>query len=59
VATGELLHCDTGALARLIQNTYNGSLLGWAIYRQGSVARWVRDDLELLLKRFAPKPKGQ
>jgi AcrR family transcriptional regulator len=59
VATGELPRCDTGALARLIQNTYNGSLLGWAIYRQGSVAHWVRDDLELLLKRFTPKPKGQ
>jgi AcrR family transcriptional regulator len=59
VAAGELPHGDTGALARLIQNTYNGSLLGWAIYRQGSLAHWVRDDLELLLKRFTPKPKGQ
>src|SRR5215469_5124038 len=54
VAAGELPHCDTGALARLIQNTYNGSLLGWAVYREGSLAHWVRVDLELLLKRFTP-----
>jgi AcrR family transcriptional regulator len=58
VAAGELPRCDTGALARLVQNTYNGSLLGWAIYRQGSLVHWVRGDLELLLKGFTANRNG-
>jgi AcrR family transcriptional regulator len=50
VAAKELVPSDTGNLARLIQNTYNGSMLAWAIYRQGPLASWVRADLEALLR---------
>ncbi|HYL64527.1 MAG TPA: helix-turn-helix domain-containing protein [Candidatus Methylomirabilis sp.] len=49
VADGELRKCDTVALARIIQHCNGGAMLAWAVYRQGSVANWVRRDLEALL----------
>jgi AcrR family transcriptional regulator len=49
VAAGELKRCDTAQLARLIQHTNGGAMLAWAVYRQGSVASWVRRELEALL----------
>jgi AcrR family transcriptional regulator len=50
IAAKELVPSDTGNLARLLQNAYNGSMLAWAIYRQGPLASWVRADLEALLR---------
>jgi AcrR family transcriptional regulator len=61
VAAGELVKCDTAELARLIQQVNGGSMLDWAVFRQGSLAAWLRRDLEALLqpyKRF-PKPLRQ
>jgi AcrR family transcriptional regulator len=62
VAARELRKCNTAELARLIQHVNGGSMLAWAVYRQGSVADWVRHDLEALLhpyrlahKNVAPK----
>jgi AcrR family transcriptional regulator len=49
VAEGELKKCDTRSLARLVQLTYGGSMLAWAIEREGSVGNWVRRDLEFML----------
>lgn len=49
VALGELRKCDTAQLARLIQHVNGGAMLSWAVYREGSVASWVRRDLEALL----------
>jgi AcrR family transcriptional regulator len=49
VAAHELKRCDTVQLARLIQHTNGGAMLAWAVYRQGSVASWVRRELEALL----------
>lgn len=49
VAARELKRCDTAQLARLIQHTNGGAMLAWAVYRQGSVASWVRRELEALL----------
>ena len=49
VAARELRKCDTAALARLIQHVNGGAMLAWAVYRQGSVASWVRRELEALL----------
>jgi hypothetical protein len=45
VAGGQLRQCDPAVLAHAVQVTYNGSLLTWAIYRQGQVAEQVRHDL--------------
>ena len=50
VAARELLPCDTAELARLIQQVNGGSMLDWAVYRQGTLANWVRCDLEALLR---------
>jgi AcrR family transcriptional regulator len=49
VAAAELKRCDTAKLARLVQHTNGGAMLAWAVYRQGSVASWVRRELEALL----------
>jgi hypothetical protein len=39
-------------LARMIEVTLGGSFLAWAIYRKGSAADWLRDDLDATLRPF-------
>jgi AcrR family transcriptional regulator len=56
VAAHELQECDTAGLARLVQEVSGGAMLSWAVYREGSVAAWVRRDLEGLL---APYVRGR
>lgn len=58
VVSRELLPCDTRELARLIQQVNGGSMLDWAVFRQGLLADGVRRDLEALLLAFrAPQPR--
>lgn len=52
VAHRELRPCDTAALARSIQHVNGGAMLAWAVYRQGSVAAWVRREIETLLRPY-------
>lgn len=52
VAERELVKCDTADLARLIQQVNGGSMLDWAVFREGSLASWLRRDLEALLKPY-------
>ena len=52
VEHGQIIPCDTARLARAVQVTYNGALVTWAIEREGTVAQWLRDDLDLLLQQF-------
>jgi hypothetical protein len=52
IEVGELERCDTGRLAQAIQALFNGSIVFWAIHREGAVADWVRKDLETLLRPF-------
>jgi len=52
VAVRELVKCDTAKLARLIQQLNGGSMLDWAVFREGSLASWLRRDLEALLKPY-------
>jgi AcrR family transcriptional regulator len=52
VAASELRTCDTAKLARLIQHINDGAMVSWAVYREGSVAAWVRRDLEALLAPY-------
>jgi AcrR family transcriptional regulator len=60
VTAGELSACDTDALARVVQETLQGSLVAWAIYREGRAGEWVRRDLEFLLSRYlAPKRRSR
>jgi AcrR family transcriptional regulator len=58
VTARELIKCDTAALARLIQQVNGGSMVEWAVFRQGTLATWLRADLEALLRpyREAAKP---
>lgn len=57
MAARELLPCDTAELARMIQHVNSGAMLSWAIYRQGSVANWVRRDLNMILRPYRRSPK--
>ena len=52
VERGELGPCDTKSLAQAIHVTYNGTLITWAIFRQGRLALRLRRDLEFILKPF-------
>jgi AcrR family transcriptional regulator len=50
VEAGELQRCDTTRLARAVQGLIGGSLLQWAIDRDGKATDRLREDLESLLK---------
>jgi AcrR family transcriptional regulator len=52
VAARELRPCDTAEIARLIEHTNGGAMLSWAIYREGSLAAWVRRELTALLAPY-------
>jgi len=52
VASDELKPCDTGDLARLIQQVNGGAMLDWAVYRKGSLAAWLRLSLKGLLAPY-------
>jgi AcrR family transcriptional regulator len=58
VAAGELARCDTGALARLVQQVLNGALVTWAIFREGTARDWVRREVDVLLSPYVPKRGG-
>ncbi len=49
IAAGELIRCDAGRLARALQATLDGSVLGWTIHRKGAMAAWIRRDLRVVL----------
>ena len=53
---GELARCNADRLAHALQAAMNGSLLNWAIHRQGTVQSWIRRDLETVL---APTRSGE
>jgi AcrR family transcriptional regulator len=41
---------DVRALARLVEVTLRGSFLNWTLYREGSAAGWLREDLDAVLR---------
>ena len=49
VAAGELVRCDTARLVRALCAMSSGSMLNWAILREGTVTQWLRGDIETLL----------
>ena len=59
----EIVPCDTARLAHAIQALASGSLLEWAIHREGRLADWLRRDVETLLaplrtrRRKGPRTK--
>jgi len=57
VSAGELVPCDTARLARAVSAIAGGSLIGWAIFREGTAEAFVRADLDTLLEPYTRPPK--
>lgn len=56
VAAGELVTTvEPNALARAIEVTVSGSLMAWAFYQEGPAVKWVRKDLEMVLRPYRSK----
>jgi AcrR family transcriptional regulator len=49
VAAKELAPMDTARLARVLGALVGGSLLSWAIMREGTAVAWLRRDIETVL----------
>ena len=52
IRTGELRRCDAGRLASALQATMNGSMLNWAVHREGDLVAWIRRDLKTVLEAY-------
>jgi AcrR family transcriptional regulator len=49
-AAGELRDgIDIAALAQLVEITYHGAMIGWALHREGSLPAWMRQQIEAVL----------
>jgi AcrR family transcriptional regulator len=60
IAARELARCDTNRLARAVQVVLGGSLLQWAIDRDGKAADRLREDLDTLIRpRHRPRERRQ
>lgn len=44
---------DVDALATLVETTYHGAMIGWAIHRDGTLADWMRAQVEAVLGPYA------
>jgi hypothetical protein len=40
---------DVATLATLIETTYHGAMIGWAIHRERPLSEWMRDQVEAVL----------
>ena len=50
LAAGELRPgTDIAALAKLVETTYHGAMIGWAIHREGTLTDWMREQVETVL----------
>ena len=53
VAAGELVRTvNATRLARTVEVILGGSMMAWAYYEEGTAARWMRDDLDAVLKPY-------
>ena len=60
VDAGELVECDTQRLARAITAVCGGSLIQWAVFKQGAAVAWVRQDVDAVLEPYrSSKPSAQ
>jgi AcrR family transcriptional regulator len=50
LAAGEL-RCgtDIATLAKLVETTYHGAMIGWAIHRENTLTDWMREQAEAVL----------
>src|SRR5262249_48747788 len=59
IEAGELVDCNVTRLARAIHAIVGGSLINWAIHRDGSLSATVRRDLETLIEPLRTKRSGR
>jgi AcrR family transcriptional regulator len=62
LAAGELdPGTDVATLATLVETTYHGAMIGWAIHRENTLARWMREQIEAVLAphRTASEPTAR
>jgi len=61
VTAGELRRgTDVRMLARMIEVTLDGSFLAWTLYREGTAARRLREDLEAAIRPYlSPRMKAK
>lgn len=52
IAAGELSRCHADRLAHALQAAMNGSLLNWAIHRDGTLQAWIRRDIATVLAPY-------
>ena len=53
VAAGELVSStNPKQLARTVEAVIGGSMMSWAYYQEGTAAKWIRDDLNAILKPY-------
>lgn len=52
IAARELAGCDPRALARVLYAIVGGSMIAWAVVRQGTAEAWVRADVEAALAPY-------
>jgi hypothetical protein len=52
VRAGELRKCPATRLANAVQGMIGGSMLNWAIHRDGKADAWILADLETLLRPY-------
>ena len=52
IAARELKPHDTLRMARAINAISGGSLISWAVFREGTAEKWVKRDLETLLAPY-------
>lgn len=52
IAAGELTPHDTLRMARAINAIAGGSLISWAVFREGSAAKWLKRDLDTLIAPY-------
>jgi AcrR family transcriptional regulator len=52
VKVGEIRNVDPARLARAVQATLNGSVLGWTIHGKGTLPSWVRRDVQTVLRPY-------
>lgn len=58
VAAGQLKPHDTLRMARAVNAITGGSLIAWAVFREGTAGRWLRRDLETLLDPYRPATRS-
>jgi AcrR family transcriptional regulator len=55
IAAGELVpDANATQLARTIEAIVSGSMMSWAFYRKGTALKWMRYDLDAILKPYIP-----